>query len=123
MTPFESVHPAFFCATVALPLSFSALGGSRAPRRLSYLGREGSSRRQPAQLIAIRIASLSQPLEDKPRGFLRDSNFIGKLHGGDPLPGGDEQIHRVEPFVEGDMRPLKIVPVRTVKSNLQALQR
>ena len=52
-------------------------------------------------------ASLTQAVEHEPCRFLLDADFLGDLHGRDALAGGDEQIHRIQPLIERDMRPLE----------------
>jgi hypothetical protein len=59
------------------------------------------------ELAEIAAASFAQPAKDEPSGFLSDTDFLGELHRRDTLTGGDEQVHRVNPLVQWNMRPLK----------------
>jgi hypothetical protein len=52
-------------------------------------------------------ARLPEAMQNEPRGFLSYPDLFGELQGGNPLPGGNEQIHSIQPFVQRDMRPLK----------------
>ena len=52
------------------------------------------------------VQRFAQAAQNKPRGFLRDADLFGQLHGGDALAGGHNEVHGIEPFVQGDMRPL-----------------
>src|SRR5579871_3856391 len=49
----------------------------------------------------------AQPVQDEPRGLLRDADFFRELHGTDSLAGCDKQVHRVEPLVQRDFAALK----------------
>jgi hypothetical protein len=60
--------------------------------------------RQDGRVIA---ASLAEPLEHEPRGFLGHADLRGQLEAADPLPGCHQQIHGVEPLMERDVRPLE----------------
>jgi hypothetical protein len=55
----------------------------------------------------LRSACLAEPMKDKPSGLLRDPDFLGELHGRNALARRNEQIHRVNPLVQRDMRPLE----------------
>lgn len=48
-----------------------------------------------------------EPTEHKPCRFLGNPDLFSKLHGRDTLAGPHEQIHGVEPLMQGDMRPLE----------------
>lgn len=52
-------------------------------------------------------ASLAKSVEHKPSRFLLYSNLFGDLHGGDSLASRHKQVHGVEPFMQGDVRPLE----------------
>src|SRR3954447_10976303 len=58
------------------------------------------------QLLEFGPARLTQPMQQKPCRLLRDPDFLRQLQAADPLPGRDEQIHRIDPFVQRNMRPL-----------------
>jgi len=59
------------------------------------------------QLLQLTAASLAETVEHKPRGLLRNPNLLRQLHGGNPLTSGQKQVHRIEPFVQWDVRPLE----------------
>src|SRR5579862_141025 len=59
------------------------------------------------ELAEILTASLAKTTEDEPCGFLGDADFLGKLHGRDALARRDEQVHRVNPLVQRNVRPLE----------------
>ena len=46
-------------------------------------------------------------MKHEPCRFLLHTNLFGDLHGRDALAGRDEQVHRIEPLVERDVRPLE----------------
>jgi len=46
-------------------------------------------------------------MENEPRGLLRDTDFLGKLHRGNPFAGGNKQVHGIKPLVKGNVGPLK----------------
>ncbi len=56
---------------------------------------------QDGQVVA---AGFAEPLQQEPCGLLRDADFLGKLHRGNALTRRDQQIHGIEPLVQGDMR-------------------
>ena len=56
------------------------------------------------------------------RGFLGDADLRVKLDAADALARGDEKVRRRAILCSG-MDRSKMVPVRIVKSNRQALQR
>jgi len=59
------------------------------------------------ELAEILAARLAQPAEDEPRGLLRDANFLRQLHRRDALARGHNEIHRVNPLVQRNVRPLE----------------
>ncbi len=59
------------------------------------------------ELRQFATASLTQAVEHEPRRFLLYADFLGDLHGRNALAGRDEQIHRIEPLMEWDVRPLE----------------
>jgi hypothetical protein len=52
-------------------------------------------------------ASLAEPSQDEPCGFLRYPDLFPELQAGDALAGGNEQVHAVQPFVERHLRPFE----------------
>ena len=52
-------------------------------------------------------ASFPQPMQDEPSRLLRDPDFLGELHRGYALAGRHEQVHRVNPLVQGNMAALE----------------
>ena len=60
-----------------------------------------------AQLGEVVFARLAEPAENEPSRLLRDANLLGKLHAADALAGGDDEVHRIEPFVQRHVRPLE----------------
>ena len=59
------------------------------------------------QLFKLRSARLAQPMKDEPCGLLRDPDFLGELHGRNALASRHKQIHRVDPLVQRNVRPLE----------------
>lgn len=62
---------------------------------------------QAGQLRRVVSTGFAQALEHEPRGLLRDADLRMQLQTADALPARDEQIHRVEPFVQWHLRPLE----------------
>lgn len=52
----------------------------------------------------------TEALQDEPSRFLRDADFLAELHAADALARGNEEIHRVEPFIQRYMRALEDGP-------------
>ena len=61
----------------------------------------------PAQLVAVLTASLAEPLEHEPCRLLSDANLFGQLERRDSLAGRNYQIHRINPLVKRNVRPLE----------------
>lgn len=59
------------------------------------------------QLVDVISTGFAEPLEHKPRRFLRNAYLFTQLERRDALTGRYEQIHRVNPLVEWNVRPLK----------------
>ena len=59
------------------------------------------------QLFELRSARLAKPVKDKPSRLLRDPDFLGELHGRNALARRHKQIHRVNPLVQRNVRPLE----------------
>ena len=59
------------------------------------------------QVSEVVSASFAQALQHKPRGLLRDPDFLRQLHGRDALARGDEQVHCVNPLVQRNVRALE----------------
>lgn len=74
-----------------------------------------SERREPfpesfsyaLQLVDVRAARFAEPLKHKPSRFLCNAYLFTQLERRDALTGRYEQIHRVNPLVEWNVRPLK----------------
>lgn len=62
-----------------------------------------------AQLIKViaRAARLTQTLEHKPSRLLRDADLLRQLQARDALACGNEQVHGVEPLVQGNVAALE----------------
>lgn len=60
-----------------------------------------------AQLINIFSASLAQSVKHEPSRLLSDADLLCQLQGRDSLAGSDQEIHRVNPLVQGNVRPFK----------------
>src|SRR5208282_5430781 len=62
-----------------------------------------------AQLVKViaRAARLAQTLQHEPSGLLGNANLFPELQTGDAFACGYEQIHGVEPLVQGNMGPLE----------------
>lgn len=56
------------------------------------------------EVIAARFA---QTMQDEPCAFLCDADLFAELNRADALARRDEQVHRIEPLVQRDVRPLK----------------
>src|SRR6202789_3991093 len=61
--------------------------------------------RQQAAALRIIAARLTNALKHEPRGLLRDAEFLGNLHGRNALARGRNQVHRVQPLIQGDVPP------------------
>jgi hypothetical protein len=55
----------------------------------------------------ITAASFPQAMQNEPSRLLRDPDFLGELHARNALASGHKQVHRVNPFVQGDVATLK----------------
>src|SRR5208282_4165027 len=60
-----------------------------------------------AQLVELPAARLTKPMESEPCRPLRDTNLLRQLHRRDSLSSRDQQVHRVKPLVQGNVRPLE----------------
>jgi hypothetical protein len=60
-----------------------------------------------AKFVQFGAAGLSEPLEHEPCGFLGNAYLFSQLERRNSLSSSDKQIHRVNPFVKRNMRPLK----------------
>jgi hypothetical protein len=49
----------------------------------------------------------AEPMQNEPRGFLRDADLFGELQTADAFASGDEQVHSVEPLMQRDFTALK----------------
>lgn len=52
-------------------------------------------------------ARLAQPPQDEPCRLLGDTDLFGELHRGNPLAGGNQQVHGVDPLVQRHLGPLE----------------
>jgi hypothetical protein len=60
------------------------------------------------QLCELRAsASLTYPMKNKPRGLLRNTDFLRQLQRTDALTGSYQQVHGIKPLVKRDMGTLK----------------
>lgn len=59
------------------------------------------------QFVDVVPARLTEPLEHKPRRFLRNAYLFAQLKRRDAFTGRNEQIHRVYPLVKRNVRTLK----------------
>jgi hypothetical protein len=60
-----------------------------------------------SQFLELPATCLTQAPQDEPRAFLGDADLFCQLHRRNALAGCNEQIHRVDPLVQRDMRPLE----------------
>lgn len=60
-----------------------------------------------AQYSRIIAASLAQTLEHKPSRFLSDADLLGELQRGYAFARCNQQVHGIQPFVQGHMAALK----------------
>jgi hypothetical protein len=60
-----------------------------------------------SQFFEFRTARLAQSVKDEPRGFLRNADFLGELHGRNALARRHKQIHRINPLMQRNVRPLE----------------
>jgi len=70
---------------------------------------------RPAEFFTVAIrpeiaASLTEPAEYEPCGLLSDADLFSQLHRRDSLACRHEQIHGVEPLVQGDLGALHYSP-------------
>ncbi len=80
----------------------ASLDQPRVGQTLAVIGFDDS-----LQFGEFATASLAEPVEHEPRGFLLDANLFGDLHGRDALAGRHKQVHGVEPLMQRDVRPLE----------------
>ena len=59
------------------------------------------------QFFKFRAARLAQAVKHKPSRLLRDPDFFGELHGRNALASRHKQVHRVNPFVQRNVRALE----------------
>ena len=59
------------------------------------------------QLGQVAFARLAQAPKHEPCGFLSDTNLLGELHRRDALTCRDDEVHRVNPLVQRNVRPLE----------------
>lgn len=59
------------------------------------------------QLVNVRSARFAETLQHEPSRLLSHADLFRQLQGTNALPRRDEQIHRINPLVQGNMRPLK----------------
>jgi len=59
------------------------------------------------QLVDLIAASLAKPTKNEPCGFLGDADLFRQLHGRDALARSDDEVHRVNPLVQRNMRALE----------------
>jgi hypothetical protein len=62
------------------------------------------------QLLEILAACLAKPTKNKPRGVLRDADFLCQLHRRNALARRHNEIHRVNPILQRNVRPLENRP-------------
>src|SRR6266404_8671390 len=60
-----------------------------------------------AQLLNVFAARLAQALQHEPSRLLGYANLFAQLQGTDALAGRDKEIHRVNPFVQRNVRAAK----------------
>lgn len=51
--------------------------------------------------------SLSEPMQHEPSRLLSDADLLRQLQAGDALAGRDQQVHRIEPFMQRNVAALK----------------
>lgn len=59
------------------------------------------------QLFELRSARFAQPVKNEPSRLLGDPDFLGELHGRNALTRGHKLVHRVNPLVQRNVRPLE----------------
>jgi hypothetical protein len=57
--------------------------------------------------LIVTAAGFPETAEHKPRGLLGNANLFGKLHRRDPLAGRHQQVHGIDPLVQGDVTSLE----------------
>src|ERR1035437_1749363 len=57
-------------------------------------------------IVVLLSAGFTDAVQEEPGRLLRDSDLLRQLEGRNTLPGSGQQIHREEPLVERDVRPL-----------------
>jgi hypothetical protein len=61
----------------------------------------------PCSIFEFRAACLPEPVKSEPSGLLGDPDFLGELHGRNALARRHKQIHRINPLVQRNVRPLE----------------
>ena len=61
----------------------------------------------PVSLLEFVAARLAEPTEHEPCRLLCDADFLGELHATDTLARGHQEVHRIDPLVQRDMRPFE----------------
>jgi hypothetical protein len=59
------------------------------------------------QFVEVFTARLAESMQHEPRAFLRDADLFGELHRTDSFAGRDDEIHRVDPFVQRNVAALE----------------
>ena len=60
-----------------------------------------------AQFINVFAAGFAESLQHEPSGLLSDADFLCKLHRTDALASRHQKVHRVNPFMQRNVRPLE----------------
>ena len=59
------------------------------------------------KFFEFRTARFAKAVQNEPRRFLRNADFLRKLHGRNTLAGRHKQVHRVNPLMKRNVRPLE----------------
>lgn len=61
----------------------------------------------PSQLLEFRAARLPKSTKDEPSGLLRNAYLFGELHRRDALTRGHNEVHRIDPLMQRNVRALE----------------
>lgn len=113
----RSRHYLYRCATAALPHAENRCFADRAAPSVKLLALVlvrlfAADVRlvnfdDAAQLVELVAACLAEPPEDEPSRLLGNADLLGELHRGDALACRNDEIHRIDPLMQRNMRPFE----------------
>ena len=69
-----------------------------------FIDFDGSPKLLQSAIWPVAAAGFTEPTQHEPCGLLSDADFFSELHGRNSLTCRDEQVHAVQPFMEGNLR-------------------